>query len=126
MPGIPTAVVGASGGGQNVVRAFHAARNGTLRWVCDLNDQLLAPVGARLPDVRVTRSFDQVLADPEVRAVAIAVAAPNHYRLARLALEADRHVLVEKPLALTATDAAALCAQAEARDLPLMDGHLLH
>lgn len=125
MPGIATAVVGASGWGQNVVRAFHAARNGTLRWVCDLNDDLLAAVGARLTDVRMTRSFEQVMADPEVRAVAIAVDAPNHYRLARLALEANRHVLVEKPLALTAADAASLCTLAEARGLTLMVGHLL-
>ena len=125
MPGIATAVVGASGWGQNVVRAFHAARNSTLRWVCDLNDDLLSAVGTRLPDVQVTRSFDRVLADPQVRAIGIAVDAPNHYRLARLALEANRHVLVEKPLALTAADAAALCALAEARGLTLMVGHLL-
>lgn len=107
------------------MRAFHVARNSTLRWVCDLNEKLLAEVGARFPQVQVTRSFDQVLADPAVRAVAIAVDAANHFRLARVALEAGRHVLVEKPLALSAAEAEALCVLAERRGLMLMVGHLL-
>jgi len=45
MPDIATAVVGASGWGRNVVRAFSEARNSTLRWVCDLNQTLLTEVG---------------------------------------------------------------------------------
>jgi predicted dehydrogenase len=125
MSTIGTAVVGASGWGKNVVRAFYVAAGSSLKWVCDLNQALLDGVGDRFAGVNVTRSFDQVLADPAVRAVAIAVDSPNHYGLARAALEAGRHVFVEKPLALTASDAASLCALAEARGLTLMVGHLL-
>ena len=120
-----TAVVGASGWGRNVVRAFFMAKGSSLRWVCDLNEALLGGVSERFPGVKATRSLDQVLADPEVRAVAVAVDSPNHYGVARAALEAGRHVFVEKPLALTAADASALCALAEARGLTLMTGHLL-
>ena len=122
---IGMAVVGASGWGKNVVRAFYVARGSSLRWVCDRNPGLLADLGQRFPGVRGASSLDQVLADPEVRAVAVAVDSPNHFGVARAALAAGRHVFVEKPLALTAADAAALCALAEAGGLTVMTGHLL-
>ncbi|MES1204840.1 MAG: Gfo/Idh/MocA family oxidoreductase [Pseudomonadota bacterium] len=125
MPAVGIAVVGASGWGQNVVRAFFVARGSALRWVCDLNEALLAGIETRFPGVKVTRTFDQVLADPGVHAVAVAVDAPNHHRLAKAALESGRHVFVEKPLALTAGDADELCQLAERRGLVLMVGHLL-
>lgn len=125
MSAVGIAVVGASGWGQNVIRAFYVAGGSSLRWICDLNDDLLTIARGRFPGVRVTRSFDQVLADPEVRAVAIAVNASNHHALAKLALESGRHVFVEKPLTLNVQDGEDLCALAERRGLTLMVGHLL-
>jgi len=122
---IGTAVVGASGWGRNVVRAFYAAEAGDLRWVCDRNPELLIGLEARFPGVRGTTTWDQVLADPAVDAVAVAVDAPNHFGLARAALEAGRHVFVEKPLALSVEEAERLCALAERRGRTLMVGHLL-
>ena len=108
-----------------MVRAFYQARGATLRWVCDLNPLLLTEIPNRFAGTRTTSSFDRILADPDVRAVAIAVDAPNHHGLARLALSSGRHVFVEKPLALTTADAEDLCALAERADLTLMVGHLL-
>lgn len=125
MPTVGTAVVGASGWGRNVVRAFFVAAGSSLRWVCDLNPALLSGLGERFPGVGTTRSLDQVLADPAVRAVAVAVDSPNHFAVARAVLESGRHVFVEKPLALTAADAGVLCALAERAGLTLMVGHLL-
>lgn len=125
MSRIGTAVVGASGWGRNVVRAFYAAETGALRWVCDRNPDLLVGLDARFPGVRGTVSWDQVLADPNVDAVAVAVDAPNHFALTRAALEAGRHVFVEKPLALSVAEAEILCALAERRGRTLMVGHLL-
>lgn len=122
---IGVAVVGAAGWGSNVVRAFSAARGAALRWVCDLNGDLLNRVAAANPAIRVTRKFDDVLADPDVTGVAIAVDAPNHHALARRALEAGRHALVEKPLALRVEDAADLCETAARKNVTLMVGHLL-
>jgi UDP-2-acetamido-3-amino-2,3-dideoxy-glucuronate N-acetyltransferase len=66
-----------------------------------------------------------VLADPSVEAVAIAAPAALHYRLASMALEAGKHVFVEKPLALAVDEGRALCALAARQDLRLMVGHLL-
>jgi predicted dehydrogenase len=120
-----TAVVGASGWGQNVTRAFYVAHGSSLRWVCDLNAALLSGVEQRFPGVRATRTFDQVLADPDVGAIAIAVDAPNHHRLAKAALESGRHVFVEKPLTLNVADGEELCALAKSQNVTLMVGHLL-
>lgn len=119
------AVVGASGWGKNVVRTFSIARGCDLKWVCDLNPQLLNATATRHPGVRVTTSFDEALADPLVKAVAVAVDVPNHHRLARQALLCGRHVYVEKPLTLTSQDALDLCTLARDRKLTLMVGHLL-
>jgi predicted dehydrogenase len=119
------AVVGAAGWGSNVVRAFAATKGAALRGVCDLKPELLARVSAAHPGVMVTRSFDDLLADPGVDAVAVAVDAANHHRLARRALESGRHVLVEKPLTLTVAESEELCAVAERTRRVLMVGHLL-
>jgi len=119
------AVVGASSWGSNLVRTFAAAPGASLRGVCDLRPELLARVSAAHPGVRVTQSFDELLSDSDVTAVAVAVDGANHHRLARRALEAGRHVLVEKPLALTVADSEELCAMAERARRILMVGHLL-
>lgn len=107
------------------MRAFYMARGSALRWVCDLNPLLLTGIEQRFPGVRTTRAFERLLADSDVRAIAIAVDAPNHHALAKLALEAGRHVFVEKPLALKAADADELCGLADRCGLTLMVGHLL-
>ena len=66
-----------------------------------------------------------MLADPELDAVVIATPVPTHYELAKLALEAGKHVFVEKPPAMTGAEIDELVALAEERDLVLMPGHLL-
>ncbi len=118
-------VVGAAGWGSNVVRAFSNAKGSALRWVCDLNSDLLTKVASSYPGVRTTRSFDDLVADADVTGIAVAVDVPNHYKLARQALEAGRHVFVEKPLTLSVSEGAELCELAEKSGLTLMVGHLL-
>jgi predicted dehydrogenase len=125
MSKVGVAVVGAAGWGKNVVRAFSDASGASLRGVCDLRPELLARVATAHPGVRLTRSFDDLLTDPEIAAVALAVDSGNHHRLARRALEAGRHVFVEKPLALTVADSEELCLVAERNRRTLMVGHLL-
>jgi predicted dehydrogenase len=125
MSSLGIAVVGAANWGSHVVRAFATTRGASLRGVCDLRPELLERVSAVHPGVRVTRIFEDLLADPEVDAVALAVDTGSHHRLARQALEAGRHVFVEKPLALTVADSEELCAVAERNRRTLMVGHLL-
>jgi predicted dehydrogenase len=73
----------------------------------------------------VTDSFDDLLGDPELEAVVIATPVPTHYALAKQALEAGKHVFVEKPPAMQAGEMEELVSLAEERDLVLMPGHLL-
>jgi predicted dehydrogenase len=109
--------------GPNLARNF--AELGTLTWLCDLDEELRATFAARYPGARVTDSFDAMLADPNVQGVVIATPVPTHYALAKQALEAGKHVLVEKPPAMRATEIDELVAIANERDLVLMPGHLL-
>jgi len=117
------AVFGAGYWGKNLVRNFHSL--GALRWVCDPRAEVLAATAEAYPQVRVTPSFKDVLADEEVAGVVIATPAETHHALARAALEADRDVLVEKPLALCEEDGEDLVRLAETRERVLQVGHIL-
>ena len=115
-------IVGLNYWGPNLARNF--ADLGVLSWLCDLDDERLAAASARHPGATATSSFDELL-ESDVAAVAIATAVPTHYALAKQALEAGKHVFVEKPPAMRAVEIDELVALAEARDLVLMPGHLL-
>ncbi|MBD0329915.1 MAG: Gfo/Idh/MocA family oxidoreductase, partial [Thermoleophilia bacterium] len=109
--------------GPNLARNF--AELGELRWLCDVSPELRDRFAVRYPQARVTGDLDEMLADPELDAVAIATPVPTHYPLARRALLAGKHTFVEKPPAQRADEMEELCALAEERDLTLMPGHLL-
>ena len=109
--------------GTNLVRNFDELAD--LRWLCDASPELREQFARRYPNAQVTAEFDDVLADPEVEAVVIATPVPTHYSLARAALTAGKHVFVEKPPAMRASEMEELVALAEERGLVLMPGHLL-
>jgi predicted dehydrogenase len=119
------AVIGCGSWGSNWVRTLAGMPDAELRWCCDLNEGLLARTKERFPLVRTTTNFDDLLHDPCLSGIVVATVAPTHFDLARRALEAGKHVLVEKPLALKCADAFALHKQAQARQQILMVGHLL-
>jgi predicted dehydrogenase len=95
-----------------------------VRRVVDLDPARLAAVRARFPEIETSREAAPALADPEVDAVVVATPTATHHALAKAALEAGKHVLVEKPLAACSRDADELCALAEARRRVLMVGHV--
>lgn len=107
--------------GRNLARNFREL--GHLAAVVD-PDARAAEAAAATYGVRAA-SFEDVLADPAIAAVSIASPAGLHHAQATAALEAGKHVYVEKPLALDVSQAEALCALAEARGRVLMVGHLL-
>ncbi|HZC31622.1 MAG TPA: Gfo/Idh/MocA family oxidoreductase [Gaiellaceae bacterium] len=109
--------------GPNLARNF--AELGALSWLCDVDEEHRATFAARYPAVRSTGSFADLLEADDVKAVVIATPVPTHYDLARQALEAGKHVLVEKPPAMRASEIDELVALADERDLVLMPGHLL-
>jgi len=121
-----TARVGVAGlgyWGPNLVRNFDDLAE--LAWVCDLDNDLRARFAARYPTARATANFAEMLADDTLDAVVVATPVPTHYALAKQALEAGKHVLVEKPPAMHAAEMDELVQIAADRDLVLMPGHLL-
>ena len=115
--------VGLGPWGRNVARNFGELAE--LVWLCDAKAEHGEHAAAQHPDARWTESFDDLLEDESVEAVAIATDVPQHYPLAKLALEAGKHVFVEKPPAMRGSEMDELVALSESRDLVLMPGHLL-
>ena len=99
MSNLRVAVVGCGYWGQNLVRNFAEIEGAELVMVCDFDINALARAKRRYPSILVTQSFTEVLASSRVDAVVIATPVSTHYQFARQALQADKHVLVEKPLA---------------------------
>ena len=122
---VTLAVIGAGGWGRNHIRNFRDIRASRLKTVCDLNEKVLAAHRAAYPGLGTTTAAGEVFADPEVQAVVIATDAPSHYRIASDALAAGKHVLVEKPMTLSAAEAEDLVRRADAARRILMVGHLL-
>jgi predicted dehydrogenase len=120
---VNVAVVGYGYWGPNIVRNLMERPELSLWGLCELNPARAAEFTKRYPGVRTCEDFAAVLADPDVHAVSIATPPSTHYPLAKRALEAGKHVLVEKPLATNAVDAEALAELAEREGLVLMPGH---
>jgi predicted dehydrogenase len=121
--GITVGLVGLGYWGPNLARNFdHLAE---LAWLCDTDDGNHGTFAARYPRARLTADYAAMLADPELDAVVVATPVPTHYALAKQALEAGKHVLVEKPPAMKGAEMDELVALAAERDLVLMPGHLL-
>ena len=114
---------GVGGWGKNVVRVIGELTD--LAWVIDTDEGRQADYAARYPQATVTGSFADALADDTVDAVSIATPVPTHYALAKQALEAGKHVFVEKPPAMRGEEMEELVALARANDRVLMPGHLL-
>lgn len=123
MSELRVAVVGLGYWGPNLVRVLHEVPDALVAAACDLDEQRLTAIGRRFPGVRLTSSFEEILADDGIDAVAIATSVSTHYPLALAALEAGKHVFVEKPMAGSSADAEQLCDVANARGLTLMPGH---
>jgi predicted dehydrogenase len=117
------AVVGLGYWGPNLARNFDDLAE--LTWICDASPDALERFGTRYTQARATTDFDEVLADPELDAVVVATPAITHYELAKRALEAGKHVLVEKPPAMNAAEAEDLVATSESTGRVLMPGFLL-
>jgi predicted dehydrogenase len=117
------AQIGVGQWGKNLARNF--AELADLAWLCDVDTQQHAELAQRYPDALLTASLDDVLADGSVEAVVIATPVPTHFELARRALDAGKHVFVEKPPAMRAAELEELCDLAEERGRVLMPGHLL-
>src|SRR5436305_14172705 len=117
------AVVGLGYWGPNLVRVLAELEEAEVLLACDLDRASLEKLGRRYPAVELTSSFERVVADDNVDAVAIATPVSTHYPLAAAALDAGKHVFVEKPMAGSVANAEDLMRRANAAGVLLMPGH---
>jgi UDP-2-acetamido-3-amino-2,3-dideoxy-glucuronate N-acetyltransferase len=92
---------------------------------CDESEELLKSVSDKYPGHSTSNVSESVITDPNIDAVILATPAVTHYTMAKRILESGKHVLVEKPLALTFEQGKALVDVAEANDRILMVGHVM-
>ncbi len=118
-------VIGAGNWGKNLVRNFASVKGGQLKYVVDLSEKIRQAMAGQYPQAVVTDDSGKAFADPSVGAVVIAVDAPHHFKIAKAALQAGKHVYVEKPLTLSSAESKELVDLAVAKKVQLMVGHLL-
>ena len=121
---IKVAVVGAGHWGPNLIRNFHNKETSVVVRVADSSEDRLKMVARRFPDVLVSSGADEVFADASVEAVVVATPTFTHYGLAKAALAAGKHVLVEKPITTRASEGEELLALARKQGRVLMVGHV--
>ena len=118
-------IIGLGYWGPNLARALASTPGCELAYACDLDEGNRARLEGRYPGTVLTDRFDDLLEDDTLDAIVIATGAPSHHAIGMRVLAAGKHALIEKPLALTVTDARELVATAEAGNRVLMVGHLL-
>jgi len=116
-------VVGYGYWGPNLARNIAESEDFALRGLCELDDSRIADFQSKYREARVERELDRLLDDPRIDAVAIATPPATHHPLAKRALERGKHVLVEKPLAVSSAEASELVELARQAERVLMPGH---
>jgi predicted dehydrogenase len=120
---IKTGVIGYGYWGPNLVRNFMEAPGSTVVAVCDLRPERLVQLQTRYPTIKTTSNCRTLFDDPEIDALIIATPVSSHFELAMATLKANKHVLVEKPLAANSEQGIQLIEEAARRRKVLMVDH---
>ena len=120
---IQVGVIGVGYWGPNLVRNFSQMQGAQCKWAADLSEDRLRHMRSIYPTLRTTTDHREILADPEVDAVVIATPANTHCQLGCEALEAGKHIFVEKPMATTSEECRQMQMRAEQRKRLIMVGH---
>jgi len=123
MSKVRIAIVGCGYWGQNLIRNFSDLEGVEVGAVCDFNLNALARMKRRYPTIELLQDYRDVLSDSRIHGVVIATPASTHYPFAHQALQAGKHVLVEKPLAPSTKQVLDLVELAEKRSKTLMVDH---
>lgn len=123
MQPVRTALIGLGYWGPNLLRNFAAQADCVMTHACDLKEENLAKARAHYPSLTYTKNADDIFADPSVELILIATPTSSHFTLAKKALEAGKHVFVEKPLTETAAQAEELVALAREKGKFLFVDH---
>jgi predicted dehydrogenase len=116
-------VIGAGYWGPNLIRNFSLVPGVTVTGVADAKPDRRAFIGARYPQVRLFESAQEMIAWDQTDAVVVATPVDAHFPLAKMALEAGKHVMLEKPMCASVAECDGLIALAEKHAATLMVDH---
>jgi predicted dehydrogenase len=123
MKSIKVGVIGCGYWGPNLIRNFNENYHTDLRYACDLNQDSLERIKLRYPHVKTTNDYKELIRDKSIDAIAVATPVFSHYKLVKEALDAGKHVLVEKPMTPTVKEAERLVSLAQKKRLVLAVDH---
>lgn len=116
-------VIGCGYWGPNLVRNFKSLTSCRLKCICDMNQNRLRHLQSLYSDVQAFTDSADLIGDPELDAIVVATPVAYHYKLAKAALSAGKHVMVEKPLASSSAECEELIEIAAEKGVVLMTGH---
>ncbi len=118
---VRTAVIGCGRWGMNYVRVLDELPEAGVEYVFDADTARMERVLERFPHIKAAATMEELI--DGVEAVVVATPASTHHEVVKSALLKDRHVLVEKPIALTVEDTVEMIELSRARGKVLMVGH---
>jgi predicted dehydrogenase len=121
---ISVAVIGYGYWGPNLIRNFLETDGAQMAMCCDLDRERLARAASRNPGIHVTTEYQEVLKNRNIDAVALATPVATHFQLGKAALEAGKHVVIEKPMCLRADHCEELIDLANKKGVVLMVDHV--
>ena len=116
-------IIGCGYWGPNLLRNFNTLSDSEVIYAADLNQGRLDHMQNLYPHLRTVQDYKEILSDASVDAVAIATPPKAHFAIAMDALDAGKHIFVEKPLAISSAECDAMVAKARAKGLTMMTGH---
>jgi predicted dehydrogenase len=120
---IKVGIIGLGYWGPNLVRNFQSVKSVEVKSVADFDDQRLNKIHQIYPQIQLFKEAEEIFNDAEIDAVVLATPINTHYNLAKKALEKNKHVLVEKPLATSRSEVLELMDIAGSKELSLMVDH---
>lgn len=120
---ITVGVVGCGYWGPNLIRNFRSLPECKLKAVCDVSEERLRHMRALYPEVQGETDYNKLVRDSDIDAIVVATSVKHHYPMAKAALTAGKHTLIEKPLASSVEQCEELVALAKKQGLVLMVGH---
>jgi predicted dehydrogenase len=116
-------VVGVGYWGPNLIRNFHANSGTELHACCDLNEERLIFIKRTYPYLKTTKDYREIISDPNIDLIAICTPVSSHFQIAQAALQAGKHVLIEKPMTATSAEAEELINLAGQKRLKIFVDH---
>lgn len=121
---VKVGLVGVGYWGPNLARNINGLKSARLSWICDSRADVLANIASNYPGASTCDELSTMLAAPDLDAVVVATPARSHFEVASACLEAGKHTLVEKPLAMSSDECRRLIDLADKKNLKLMVGHV--